>query len=262
MSTILDEIIATKYAEVAAAKEIATIGELRERIADAAPTRGFNKSLHAAANSKIPGVIAEVKKASPSKGVIRENFDPVAIAKSYLAGGATCLSVLTDQQYFQGSNEYLVNIKANVDLPIIRKDFVVDEYQLYEARALGADCVLLIVAALDIMRLTVLHHCAKGLGLDVLIEVHDKTELEAALSLKPDLIGINNRNLKTFETSLRNTLDLLPQVPDNVTVVTESGISTRDDVEKMRGHDVHCFLVGEAFMRAVDPGSALQALFY
>lgn len=261
MSNILDTIVATKREEVAARKLATPVDVLREQIADAAPTRGFTAALQSAASQGKSGVIAEIKKASPSKGVIREHFEPVSIAESYAAHGATCLSVLTDEQYFQGSDQYLTAVRDAVDLPIIRKDFTVDEYQVFEARALGADCILLIAAVLNIMRLTVLNQLAKGLGLDVLIEVHDKTELEAALSLQPALIGINNRNLKTFETSLQNTIDLLPHIPSGVTVVTESGISSRDDVAAMRAHDVHCFLVGEAFMRADEPGAALAELF-
>ena len=262
MSTILDTIIATKHEEVAARKSQTSVDALREQIAAAAPTRGFTAALQSAASQATPGVIAEIKKASPSKGVIREHFEPVAIAQSYAEHGATCLSVLTDEQYFQGSDQYLTAVRDAVTLPIIRKDFTVDDYQVYEARALGADCILLIAAALNIMRLTVLNQLAKGLGLDVLIEVHNKTELEAALSLQPTLIGINNRNLKTFETTLQTTIDLLPHIPQGITVVTESGISNRNDVAAMRSHDVHCFLVGEAFMRAEEPGVALAELFY
>lgn len=262
MSDILDKIIATKHEEIAQRKITTPVSELRARAADVEPPRGFVERLCNAAANKTPGVIAEIKKASPSKGVIRPDFDPGLIATSYATHGATCLSVLTDQQYFQGADEYLVDVRRIVDLPVIRKDFNVDEYQIYEARALGADCVLLIVCALNIMQLTVLHQLARGLGLDVLIEVHDLVELEAALSLRPPLIGINNRNLKTFETSLQTTLDLLPHIPPEVTVVTESGIATSADVALMRDNDVHCFLVGEAFMRADDPGQALQKLFY
>lgn len=262
MSDILQKIIATKREEVAAAKQVTSVDELRARIGRASPTRGFVAQLQKAALNKTPGVIAEIKKASPSKGVIRPDFDPSAIARSYAEHGATCLSVLTDEQYFQGANKYLVDARAAVDIPVIRKDFIIDEYQIYEARALGADCILLIVAALDIMRLTVLHQTAKSVGLDVLIEVHDKSELDAALSLQPSLIGINNRNLKTFETSLDTTIDLLPHIPDDVIVVTESGIATQADVDLMRKNNVHCFLVGEAFMRAEEPGEALRHLFY
>ena len=262
MSDILDKIVATKREEIAARRAHVDIDELRRRASEQAPPRGFADRLLRASEDKAPGVIAEIKKASPSKGVIREDFDPVAIACDYAAHGATCLSVLTDEQYFEGSDDYLVAARNAVALPVIRKDFTVDEYQLYEARALGADAVLLIVAALDIMRLTVLNQTARGLGLDVLIEVHNKAELEAALSLAPKLIGINNRNLKTFETTLDTTIDLLEYIPDGVTVVTESGIATRDDVTLMQGKEVHCFLVGEAFMRQPSPGQALGDLFY
>ena len=262
MSDILQKIIATKREEVAAAKQVTSLDELRARIDRASPTRGFVARLQQASLNKTPGVIAEIKKASPSKGIIRPDFEPSAIAKSYADHGATCLSVLTDEQYFQGANKYLVDARAVVDIPVIRKDFIIDEYQIYEARALGADCILLIVAALDIMRLTVLHQTAKSVGLDVLIEVHDKSELDAALSLQPTLIGINNRNLKTFETSLETTIDLLPHIPDDVIVVTESGIATKADVDLVRKNNVHCFLVGEAFMRAEEPGEALRQLFY
>ena len=261
MSNILDTIIATKREEITARSQATPVDVLRERCDAAGPTRGVAAALTAAAAEARPGVIAEIKKASPSKGVIREDFDPVAIARSYAAHGATCLSVLTDEQYFQGSDRYLQDVREAVSLPVIRKDFTVDEYQVYEARALGADCILLIAAALNIMRLTVLNQLAKGLGLDVLIEVHDQTELEAALSLRPTMVGINNRNLKTFETSLHTTIDLLPHIPNDVTVVTESGIGSVDDVSLMRAHGVHCFLVGEAFMRAPEPGAALAELF-
>lgn len=262
MSDILSRIVATKREEVAARKAHIDIAALRDTIAQREAYRGFSAALRQQAEAGQPGVIAEIKKASPSKGVIREDFDPTSIAQSYAAAGATCLSVLTDETYFQGADDYLVQARAEVDLPVIRKDFMVDEYQLYESAALGADCVLLIVAALDIMQLTVLNQTAQGLGLDVLIEVHDVNELQAALSLRPNLVGINNRNLKTFETSLDTTIDLLGEIPDGVTVVTESGIATREDVARMRDSGVHCFLVGEAFMRAPDPGAALQELFF
>ena len=261
MSDILTRIIATKQTEIAARQEAVSIEQLRDQAAQASPVRGFVAALQQAAAARRPGIIAEIKRASPSKGVIREDFNPVEIARSYENAGATCLSVLTDEQYFQGSDQYLIDARAAVSLPVIRKDFIVDEYQLYEARAMGADCVLLIVAALDIMTLTVLYGTAKNLGLDVLIEVHDQTELEAALSLQPSLIGINNRNLKTFETTLDTTISLLPHIPDGVTVVTESGIGSTTDIERMIENDVYCFLVGEAFMRANDPGQALQEMF-
>ncbi len=266
MSDILEKIVATKREEVAQRKSTTSLNELREQIsqreADGDLPRGFSKRLRTAALAQIPGVIAEIKKASPSKGIIRENFEPTSIALSYAESGATCLSVLTDEQYFQGSDQYLKDVRGAVDIPVIRKDFMVDEYQLYESRAMCADCVLLIAACLDIMQLTVFNQTAKGLGLDVLIEVHNQTELAAALSLAPDLIGINNRNLKTFETSLSTTLDLLSEIPAGITVVTESGIRAREDVQLMLNNGVYCFLVGEAFMREPEPGAALTALFH
>lgn len=260
-ATILDKILATKATEVSARKAATAKSELTAKIADLPPTRGFCAALQQQATAQLPGVIAEIKKASPSKGVIRSDFDPVAIAQSYAAHGATCLSVLTDEVYFQGHDSYLTAVSHVVDLPVIRKDFVIDEYQLYEARALGADCVLLIVSALNIMQLTVFKQVARGLDLDVLIEVHNRDELDAALSLQPDLIGINNRNLKTFDTSLSNTINLLEHIPASTTVVTESGISQAEDVALMKKHGVYCFLVGEAFMRADQPGEALATLF-
>ncbi|NOX49453.1 MAG: indole-3-glycerol phosphate synthase TrpC [Gammaproteobacteria bacterium] len=262
MSDILDKIIATKHEEVRQRQAAVSIEELRARAGDIESPRGFATALKNAVASGKAGVIAEIKKASPSKGVIREHFDPVAIANSYANNGATCLSVLTDQQYFQGKDQFLVDARNAVSLPVIRKDFIVDEYQIYEARALGADCILLIMAVLDIMDLTVFNQTAKNIGLDVLIEVHNKSELQAALSQQPALIGINNRNLKTFETDLQNTLSLLEHIPQHITVVTESGISSNTDIQLMRKNGVHCFLVGEAFMRAPDPGQALKTLFF
>lgn len=259
--TILDEILAHKAGEVAQRQKTLPLSELTRRYRDLPEPRSFTGALKARVDSGESAVIAEIKKASPSKGVIRADFDPPAIAESYRRGGAACLSVLTDEKYFQGHDRYLADVRATVDLPLLRKDFIVDEYQIHEARALGADCVLLIVAALDIMQLTVFHQCAVNLGLDVLIEVHDRNELAAAMTLQPTMIGINNRNLKTFETSLDNTLQLLADIPDQVLVVTESGIHSRADVARMREHNVNAFLVGEAFMRAEDPGSELQALF-
>jgi indole-3-glycerol phosphate synthase len=258
VSDILTEIVATKHVEIEDRQSRVSIDDLRERSGDVEPPRGFISALTA----QTPGVIAEIKKASPSKGVIREHFVPTDIAKSYANNGAACLSVLTDESYFQGSDRFLVDVRASVTLPVIRKDFTVDPYQVYEARALGADCILLIVAALENRKLAELYHLAGEVGLDVLIEVHDETELETALLLRPRLIGINNRNLKTFDTSLDTTIRLLDKIPDSVTVVTESGIRSRDDVETMRRNNVQCFLVGEAFMRATDPGAELNALFF
>ncbi len=260
-ATVLDRILDNKRLEVAERKATRSLTDLKVELRDKQAPRGFTARLRAQVTAGHVAVIAEIKKASPSKGVIRPDFDPAAIAQSYATGGAACLSVLTDEKYFQGHDDFLLAARAVVDLPVLRKDFVVDEYQLFEARNLGADCVLLIVTALDIIQLTVLHHTARDLGLDVLMEVHNPIELEAALSLKPGLIGINNRNLKTFETSLDTTYGLLDSIPDDVLVVTESGIGTRNDVIAMREHNVHCFLVGEAFMRAADPGAALRELF-
>jgi len=259
--TVLDRILADKRLEVAQRKAARSLADLQAELRDQPPARGFVAALRDRAAAGEAAVIAEIKKASPSKGLIRADFDPVAIARSYETGGATCLSVLTDEKYFQGRDEFLVAARAAVSLPVLRKDFVVDEYQLFEARSLGADCVLLIVAALNIMQLTVLYQTARGLGLDVLLEVHDSVELEAALSLRPGIVGINNRDLRTFSTSLTTTYGLLDAIPEGVLVVTESGIGSRADVQAMRAHDVQCFLVGEAFMRAPDPGAALREMF-
>lgn len=259
--TILDEILEHKRAEVAQRKRNRNFESVRAAAESCPPARGFTDALEKKVAAGAPGVIAEIKKASPSKGVIREQFDPVAIARSYEAGGAACLSVLTDERYFQGHDDYLKAARAAVDLPVLRKDFVVDAYQLFEARDLGADCVLLIAAALEAAHLRELHDTATTLGLDVLVEVHDAAELASALTIQPRLVGINNRNLKTFETRLDTTYGLLPTIPDGVTVVTESGIAKREDVEAMRQRGVHCFLVGEAFMRAADPGAALAEMF-
>ncbi len=261
MTTILDEILAHKREEVAQRSAATPLPQVQAAAVAMPPTRGFTDALSATVKLGQAAIIAEVKKASPSKGVIRENFDPVAIAHSYAAAGATCLSVLTDEKYFQGSDEFLGSIRDEVDLPLLRKEFIVAEYQIYESRALGADCILLIVSALDNIQLAELHQCARDLSLDVLIEVHDATELAVALDLSPNLVGINNRNLKTFETSLQITYDLLESIPLEVLVVTESGIRTRQDVQAMREHNVHAFLVGEAFMSAEDPGLALRNLF-
>ena len=261
MSTILDEILQHKRTEVVERQAQVPLAQLRARAAIADAPRGFVDALFAKVALNRPAVIAEIKKASPSKGLIREDFDPPMIATQYAQAGAACLSVLTDQKYFQGHDDYLVSARDACPLPVLRKDFVVDQYQLYEARAMGADCILLIVSALDIMQLTVLYGAAKNIGLDVLIEVHDSNELAAALALHPNLIGINNRNLKTFETSLDTTLGLLTQIPDDVLVVTESGIHTREDVERMQAGGVNAFLVGEAFMRVADPGQGLKQLF-
>ncbi|PVZ37006.1 indole-3-glycerol phosphate synthase TrpC [Pseudomonas sp. CC120222-01a] len=261
--TVLERIIARKFQEVAERSARISLAEL-ERLAKVADApRGFANALIEQAKRKQPAVIAEIKKASPSKGVIRENFVPADIAVSYEKGGATCLSVLTDVDYFQGADEYLQQARAAVSLPVIRKDFMVDPYQIVEARALGADCVLLIVSALDDVKMAELASVAKDVGLDVLVEVHDGDELERALkTLDTPLVGVNNRNLHTFEVSLETTLDLLPRIPRDRLAITESGILNRADVELMEINEVYSFLVGEAFMRAPQPGLELQRLFF
>jgi indole-3-glycerol phosphate synthase len=265
MSDILNKILATKADEVAAAKKHRSLASVRaEAEGDAelrAGLRGFEASLRKQIAGGNAAVIAEVKKASPSKGVLRADFDPAAIAQSYASHGAACLSVLTDVHYFQGADAYLKQARAACAIPVLRKDFMVDMYQIYEARTLGADCILLIVSALDHGLMAEMEACAHGLGMDVLIESHDGDELGAALKLKSNLIGINNRNLRTFETSLDTTLNLLDRIPAERLVITESGILNGDDVRRMRDANVHSFLVGEAFMRAPDPGAELRRLF-
>ena len=258
---ILDRIVAVKHQEVAAARGRISESALREQAAAQSAQRGFAAALRARIAAGQAAVIAEVKKASPSKGVIREHFVPAEIAASYARHGAACLSVLTDEPYFQGSVAYLREARAACTLPVLRKDFMVDPYQVAEARAMGADCILLIAACLSDAQMAELEACATCLGLDVLVEVHDGDELERALQLKTPLVGINNRNLKTFEVSLETTLGLLPRVPADRLLVTESGIAGRDDVQRMRAANVQAFLVGEAFMRAADPGTALAAVF-
>ncbi|MEA1764762.1 indole-3-glycerol phosphate synthase TrpC [Pseudomonas syringae pv. tomato] len=261
--TVLEKILARKAEEIAARRAVVSLAELEQQAANADAPRGFANALINQARLKQPAVIAEIKKASPSKGVIRENFLPGEIARSYQAGGATCLSVLTDVDFFQGSDAYLQEARAACNLPVIRKDFMIDPYQVVEARALGADCILLIVSALDDVQMAELAAVAKGVGLDVLVEVHDGDELERALkTLDTKLVGVNNRNLHTFEVSLETTLDLLPRIPRDRTVITESGIFNRADVELMEINDVYSFLVGEAFMRAEQPGAELQRLFF
>ena len=258
---ILTRILATKADEIAAAKRALPAREI-EALALAAPAvRDFEAALRAKIAAGRPAVIAEIKKASPSRGVLRADFDPPAIAASFEKGGAACLSVLTDRSYFQGAPEYLTAARAVCALPVLRKDFIIDEYQVAEARALGADAILLIVAALGDTRLAALTACARDLGMAVLVEAHDAVELDRALLLATPLIGINNRNLRSFDVSLATTLDLLPSVPAGKLVVTESGILGPADVATLRAHGVHAFLVGEAFMRAADPGAALAALF-
>jgi indole-3-glycerol phosphate synthase len=258
---ILNRILERKQQEIESRQRQTPLAELERRAGQASAPRGFAAALASRAARGEAAVIAEIKKASPSKGVIREDFDPVEIARSYEAGGASCLSVLTDRDFFQGQEDFLVAAREACALPVIRKDFIVDPYQLAESRAIGADCILLIVAALDDERLAQLYSGAGDLGMDVLVEVHDGAELERALALDLDLVGINNRDLRSFDTRLETTLDLLERVPAACTVVTESGIHRREDVELMRRHGVHAFLVGEAFMRAPDPGQALHQLF-
>jgi len=261
MSDILARILATKAEEVAAARAARPYAVVEAAARAAGAPRDFAAALRAKIAAGRPAVIAEIKKASPSKGVLRADFDPPAIAASYEEGGAACLSVLTDRQYFQGAPEYLTAARAACALPALRKDFIVDEYQVAEARALGADAILLIVAALDDSRLAALEACAIAFGLAVLVEVHDNSELGRALRLATPLVGINNRNLRTFDVSLATTLDLLPRIPADRLVITESGILAPADVARMRASGVNAFLVGEAFMRAADPGAALAALF-
>ncbi len=258
---ILQRILARKAGEVRERSERVGVRELSSQCADMPPTRGFADALEESIARGDAAVIAEIKKASPSKGVIRVDFDPAAIARSYAAGGASCLSVLTDVDFFQGADTYLRQARAACALPVLRKDFVIDPYQVYEARALGADCILLIVAALDDAALLELSLLAAELDLDVLAEAHDAEELERAVDLPVRLIGINNRNLRTFDVSLDTTLALRERVPDDRTLVTESGIATRADVARMREAGVHAFLVGETFMRAADPGAELNRLF-
>jgi indole-3-glycerol phosphate synthase len=262
MTDILNRILARKVEEIAERSARVSLVELSAQVADLPPTRGFAAAIEAKIAEGAPAVIAEVKKASPSQGVIRADFDPAAIAASYAAAGAACLSVLTDADFFQGSEAYLQQARAACALPVLRKDFTIDAYQVYEARAIGADCILLIVAALGDASLLELTLLAAELDLDVLIEVHDEAELERALDIPAPLIGINNRNLRTFETSLDTTLRLKTRVDDGRVLVTESGIHTPADVAKMRDGGIGAFLVGEAFMRAPDPGTELARLFF
>jgi indole-3-glycerol phosphate synthase len=261
MSDILDRIIEVKRGEIRVAQESVSLEELRLQAStrDSRDFVGALRAKHAAGN---PAIIAEVKKASPSKGVLRENFVPADIAKSYEKGGAACLSVLTDVQFFKGSVAYLEEARAACSLPVLRKDFIVDPYQILEARAMGADCILLIAAALQPSQMRDLEAYAHSLGLAVLVEVHDRDELEQSLTLKTPLIGVNNRNLRTFETSIETTIGMLDMVPEDRIVVTESGILSRVDVDRLRAMDVQTFLVGEAFMRADDPGTELARMFF
>jgi indole-3-glycerol phosphate synthase len=262
MNDILIKILETKKAEVATARQMRSESDVLREAKSRKDVRGFVRALEQKIAQGKPGVIAEIKKASPSKGVIRENFNPSDIASSYAAHGAACLSVLTDVQFFQGAYDYLRQARAACTLPVLRKDFIIDAYQIVHSRALGADCILLIVAALSPSQLREFESLAIELGMDVLVEVHDQAELDIALQLQSPLLGINNRNLRTFETSLQNTINLLPSIPEGKLVVTESGIVTREDVSLMLEHHVNAFLVGETFMRAPEPGQALQALFF
>lgn len=261
MSDILNKIIATKVVEVAAAKAKLSLAEVQAAAKSASAPRDFVGSIRAKITANQSAVIAEIKKASPSKGIIREDFRPAEIAKSYEQGGAACLSVLTDVEYFQGSPEYLKQARAACSLPVLRKDFMIDPYQVYEARAMGADCILLIAAALDLTTMRALEKIAHELGMAVLVEVHNGAELDLALQLETPLLGINNRNLRTFEVTLDTTLGLLARIPQNKIVVTESGIFTAEDVALMRKNNVHTFLVGEAFMRQPEPGVELAKVF-
>jgi indole-3-glycerol phosphate synthase len=261
MSDILEKIVAVKHQEVAAALARKPLAAMRADAESRVLTRDFVGAMRAKIAAGLPAVIAEVKKASPSKGVLRADFIPADIAQSYAEHGAACLSVLTDQQFFQGSIDYLKQARASCDLPVLRKDFMVDPYQVYEARAMGADCILLIAACLDDAQMQGLEALALSLDMAVLVEVHDGAELQRALKLKTPLLGINNRNLKTFDVSLSTTLGLLKDVPASHLLETESGISTAADVQRMRAAGVHAFLVGEVFMRADEPGQALAELF-
>jgi indole-3-glycerol phosphate synthase len=261
VSDILRRILATKRTEVAAARVAVPLEAVERNARAAPPPRDFASALRAKIAAGKPAVIAEIKRASPSKGLLREHFDPAAIARSYAAAGAACLSVLTDREYFQGAPEHLAEARAACDLPVLRKDFVIEPYQVYEARALGADCILLIAAALAPGDMRGLERLAQGVGMAVLVEVHDGRELDAALELQTPLLGINNRDLRSFETRLETTLDLLGRVPADKLVITESGILTPADVARMAAAGVRAFLIGEAFMRAPDPGKALAALF-
>ncbi|MBR7779968.1 indole-3-glycerol phosphate synthase TrpC [Undibacterium rugosum] len=265
MSDILRQILDVKQDEVAAARRYQSLISLRDEVeSDAesrAAIRGFERAMRQKIAAGHAAVIAEIKKASPSKGILRADFEPTAIAQSYAHHGAACLSVLTDEKFFQGAPAYLQKARAACTIPALRKDFIIDHYQVYQARQWGADCILLIVAALDHGLMADLEACALELGMDVLVEVHDRAELDIALTLKTPLLGINNRNLRTFEVTLDTTLGLLPAITADKLVVTESGILSREDVTRMRAAEVHSFLVGEAFMRAAEPGAELEKLF-
>ncbi len=259
--TILKKIVERKREEIVERSSRISSSDLHAQVRAQSACRGFVQSIRGKIAAQQSAVIAEAKKASPSKGVIRESFDPASIAKSYERGGAACLSVLTDKDFFQGSEDYLIQARAACSLPVIRKDFIIDPYQIVEARSIGADCILLIVSCLEDQQMAELNAAARELGMDVLVEVHDQQELERSLPLGNTLVGINNRNLNTFETTLSTTFELLPSIPDDRIVVTESAIHSHADVLAMRDHGVNAFLVGEAFMRAEDPGQKLKSLF-
>ncbi|MBV1777038.1 indole-3-glycerol phosphate synthase TrpC [Burkholderiaceae bacterium DAT-1] len=261
MSDILKRILATKFEEVAAGQALISLSRMRCLAEQGEVIRPFAQAMIERINAQQNAVIAEIKKASPSKGILREHFDPADIARDYERHGAACLSILTDQQYFQGHTDYLKAARAACSLPVLRKDFIVDEYQIYEARAMGADCILLIVSALDLPQMRAFEQLAQSLGMSVLVESHDAAELELALQLNTPLIGINNRNLRTFDVSLETTISLLSMIPKDKIVITESGILNESDVFRMRDHDVYGFLVGEAFMRQPSPGTTLGQLF-
>ena len=260
MTDILNKILATKAQEVAAQKAAAPLAEVKAQLRDAEPVRDFFASIRNKHAQNLPAIIAEIKKASPSKGLIRPDFHPADIARAYESAGAACLSVLTDEVYFQGSPEYLKQARSAVSLPVLRKDFIIDDYQIYQARTWGADAVLLIAAALDAAQLAHFEAVAHDLGLTVLLELHDQSELEKCRNMTTPLWGVNNRNLRTFEVTLQQTLDLLPELSGK-TVVTESGIRNKDDVDFMCGHGVHTFLIGETFMRAADIEAEVRKLF-
>ena len=261
MSNILNKILATKSSEIAEAKKSLPIDQLKTSILEIAKPRDFIQALREKHAKSEAGVIAEIKKASPSKGIIRKNFDPVLIAQSYESGGAACLSVLTDRDYFQGHPDFIGQVKSSSKLPVLRKDFIIDPYQIYESRALGADCILLIVAALDLKEMKELESIANDLGMAVLVESHNQLELDAALELNTPLIGINNRDLKTFDVSLKTSIDLVKSIKDRIPI-TESGILNYEDIKLMNANHINTFLIGEAFMRQADPGEALKKLFF
>ena len=258
---ILKKIVSRKHEEIDEGIKRVPLERMIELASNADQTRGFYNALQSKVKQKQSGIIAEIKKASPSKGVLRENFDPVEIAKSYESGGASCLSILTDRDFFQGDPLFLIKARAAVSIPVIRKDFIVDPYQVYESRAMGADCILLIVSCLKDSELKSLSQLASSLGMDTLVEVHDRDELYRALKLKLPMLGINNRNLKNFEVSLQTTIDLLSEIDDDKLVITESGITSKTDVELMHNHNVFGFLIGEAFMRDSNPGQKLKEFF-